>query len=89
LTSEVDHRAGERPGDAVDRLHLGDHELAEVVDVARLHAGDHVVRPGDVLGAQDALDVRDRPGDLCRLADLGLDEDVRRQHLAPPFCSCP
>jgi hypothetical protein len=25
---EVDHRAGEGPGDAVDRLHAGDHQLA-------------------------------------------------------------
>jgi hypothetical protein len=37
---------------------------------------DHVVRAGDGLGLLDALDVDDLPGDLARLADLGLDEDV-------------
>jgi hypothetical protein len=81
---EVDHRAGEGAGDAVHRLDPGDHELAQVVDVAGLGADDHVVGAGDVLGLLDALDLGDLLGDLGGLADLGLDEDVCRHHKQRP-----
>ena len=67
--SDVDDRAGEGAGDAVEVLHLGDHQLAELVDVAGLGAHDHVVRTGDVLGEGDALDLGDRarrPRRPCR-----------------------
>jgi hypothetical protein len=37
------HRAGERPGDAADRLDAGDDQLAQLVDVVGLGKGDHVV----------------------------------------------
>ena len=48
---QVDHRAGEGPGDAVDRLHPCDHQLAQLVDVAGLAVDDYVVGAGDVLGS--------------------------------------
>src|SRR6266516_4892958 len=83
---EVDHRAGEGAGDAVDRLHPGNHQLAEVVDVAGLGPHDHVVGPGDVLGLLDALDLGDLLGDLGCLANLGLNQDVRRHHEHRPPC---
>jgi thiamine-monophosphate kinase len=72
----MDDGTGERPGDAVHALHLGHHELAELVDIACLGADDDVVRTGDVLGHGDALDVGDLGGDSGCLADLRLDEDV-------------
>src|SRR6266487_4460375 len=84
--SEVDDRAGEGAGDAVDGLDPGDHQLAEVVDVAGLGPHDHVVGPGDVLGLLDALDLGDLLGDLGRLANLGLNQDVRRHHEHRPPC---
>src|SRR3954451_19043324 len=76
VKSDVDDRARERAGDAVEVLHLGDHQLAELVDVAGLGAHDHVVRTGDVLGEGHALDLGDGAGDLRGLADIGLYEDV-------------
>jgi hypothetical protein len=42
---EMDDRAGEGPGDAVDRLDPRDYQLAELVEVAGLGAHDHVVGP--------------------------------------------
>src|SRR6266498_982853 len=84
-TLQVDDRAGEGAGDALDRLDPGDDELAELVDVACLGTGDHVVRAGDALGDLHALDRADGLGDRARPADLGLDEDVCRQrHPGPP-----
>ena len=56
--SDVDDGAGQGAGDAVEGLHLGDDQLAELVDVAGLGAHDHVVGAGDVLGEGDALDLR-------------------------------
>ena len=67
--SDVDDRAGQGAGDAVEVLHLRDHQLAELVDVAGLGAHDHVVRTGDVLGEGHALDLGDRawpPRRPCR-----------------------
>src|SRR6476646_8419739 len=75
--SDVDDGAGQRAGDAVEVLHLGDHQLAELVDVAGLGPHDHVVGAGDVLGEGHALDLRNGGCDLCGLADIGLDQDVR------------
>src|SRR4051794_4773933 len=80
--SDVHDRAGERPGDSGDVLHPGDHELAQLVDVAGLRAHDHVVRPGHVLGQRHALDVGDLGGHLRGLADVGLDQDVGLHHHA-------
>ena len=62
----MDDGAGQRAGDAVEVLHLGDDQLAELVDVAGLGADDHVVGAGDVLGESDALDL----GSRRRLAAL-------------------
>ena len=59
--SDVHHRAGQRAGDAVDGLHLGDDQLAELVDVAGLGAHDDVVGTGDVLGQRHALDLARSP----------------------------
>ena len=55
---QVHDRAGQRAGDALDRLDPGDHELAQVVDRLGLGAHDHVVGAGDVLGLGDAADAR-------------------------------
>ena len=74
--SDVDDGARERARDAVEALHLGDDQLAELVDVAGLGADDDVVGARDVLGKGDALDLGDRRGDLGGLADVGLDQDV-------------
>src|SRR4051812_45569309 len=78
--SDVHHGARERAGDAVEGLHLGDHELAELVDVAGLGAHDDVIGTGDVLGHRDALDLGDRVRHLRGLADVGLDQDVGLHH---------
>ena len=66
-----------------------DHQLTQLVDVARLGADDHVVGAGHVLGVLHALDLDDLLGDLGRLADLGLNEDVRRHHRYRPPCVMP
>src|SRR3954463_519393 len=82
---EVDDLAGERACDAVERLDAGNDKLAQGVDVVRLGDDDDVVRTGDRVRRGDPVDVRDRLGDLRRLADLGLDQDVRRDsHEGPP-----
>jgi len=65
------------------------HQLAELVEVARLGAHDHVVGAGHVLGLLHARDLGDVLGDLSRLADLGLDEDVCRHHRYRPPCVMP
>jgi len=78
--SQVDHGAGEGPGDALHGLDLGHDELPELVHVPRLGADDHVVGAGDVLGLGDPLDLADLLRDLRGLAHLGLDEDVRLDH---------
>src|SRR4051794_16316229 len=87
--SEMNDRAGQRAGDAGNALHLGDDELAQLVDVARLGTHDDVVRPGHVLGHGHALESGDLGGDRRGLADLGLDEDVglhRHWHSLPGSC---
>src|SRR5215211_6071097 len=86
---EVYHWAGEGPGDAVDRLDARHYQLAELVDVVGLGPDDHVVGAGDRLGLLDAGDVEGVLGDLGRLADLGLDQDVRRHHRYRPPCLMP
>src|SRR3954469_9574298 len=84
--SDVDGRAGERSGDALEVLHLRDDQLPELVDVAGLGAHDHVVRAGDVLRKGHALDLGDLARHLGGLAHVGLDEDVRLDDhgLSPP-----
>jgi hypothetical protein len=57
-------------------VHLGDDELAELVDVLGLGTEDHVVGTGDVLGERDAVDLGDLAGDHGGLDDVGLDQDV-------------
>lgn len=49
----MDHRAGERSRDALDRLDLGDDQLAESIDVCRFSFDDHVVGTGDVIRRLD------------------------------------
>ena len=51
-------------------------------------ADDHVVGAGDGLGLLNARDIDDVLGDLCGLADLGLDQDVCRHHRTRPLASC-
>ncbi len=83
---QAHHRAGKGAGDALDGLHLCDHELAELVDGGSVDLGDHVVGAGHALGAEDALDLRQRLGDLAGHADFGLDQDVRGHlRFRPPF----
>ena len=65
---EVDDRAGERAGDAVDHLDPADDHAAEVVDRGRLGLRDHVVGAGHVVGGDDAVDRADLgwpPGRPC------------------------
>ncbi|KAJ1684063.1 hypothetical protein LUZ63_020632 [Rhynchospora breviuscula] len=83
--SDVDDGAGEGAGDPGHGLDPGDDHLAELVDVGRLRAHDDVVRTGDVLGEDDALEVRDLGRHLRGLAHVGLDQDVGLHHhvLAP------
>jgi hypothetical protein len=77
------HRAGQGARDAVDGLDSRHDQLAEGIDVACLGADDHVVRPGQRIGVLYPVDLSGCPGDLPSLADLGLDEDIRGDHLAP------
>ena len=77
---EVNDRAGERAGYALDALDLRHDQLSEVIDGASLRADDHIVGPGHVFGGRDALDLPDFLGDLSGAADLGLDKDVRVDH---------
>jgi hypothetical protein len=51
-----------------------------LIEVAGLGASDHVVGAGHILGLLHALDLDDVLGDLGRLADLGLDENVCRDY---------
>src|SRR5689334_22147118 len=52
--SDMDDRTGQRARDARNVLDSGNHQLAQLVDVAGFRADDHVVRTGDVLGQGDA-----------------------------------
>src|SRR5215213_10116166 len=81
---QMHHRAGQGARNPVDGLDSRHDQLAEGVDVARLGADDHVVRPGQRIGVLHAVDLRGCPGDLPRLADFGLDEDIGGDHLALP-----
>ncbi len=81
---EVDDRAGEGAGDALDGLDARDHELAEVVHGLGFRAHDDVVRTRDVVGLGHAVDGAHLVGHGCGLADFGLDQDVRMHHGRPP-----
>ena len=80
---EVHDRAGQRARDALDRLDAGHDQLPQFVDGLRLGAHDHVVGAGDVLGFGDTGDRAHALGDRRCLAHLGLDQDVRVNHVAP------
>lgn len=80
--------AGERSGNARDSLDLGDHELAEVVDIVRFCADDHVVGTRDIVGLGDSADPPNLHGDLGSLADLCLNEDVSLNHAVLPGARC-
>src|SRR3569833_624421 len=82
--SDVHDGTGQRPRDPLDRLDLGDDELAELVDVVRLGADDHVVGSGDVFGQGHTLNAGDLTSHVGSLADLGLDEDVGLHHHVLP-----
>src|SRR5690606_1668355 len=73
---------GERAGDALDRLDLGDHELAQRVDVVAARLDDHVVGTGDVIGGLHALALPHLLGDDGRFPDLRLNQDVRLNQLS-------
>ena len=57
----------------------------EVVHGGGLGAGDDVVGPGHALGHDDTLDGADLLGHLGRLADVGLDQDVRMDGHGTPY----
>src|SRR5690242_2324408 len=76
----MDDGAGKGPRDAVHLLDLRDHHAAEFIDRLGLGAHDDVVRAGDVLGLYHSGDLGDDVGHGRRLADLGLDQDVRLYH---------
>ena len=71
-----------------ERLHaaglLTDDELSEVVHGPRLGANDDIVGTGDVLRGFHALDPADFLCDLSGSSDLGLDQDVRVDHVPSP-----
>ena len=73
----MDDWTGDCPGDAGDALDLGNHELAKFIHAGRLSANDDVVRTRDIFGQRDALNGADGTCDVGRLADIGLDQDVR------------
>ena len=66
----MNDRAGQGARDAVKRLHLGDNQLAEFINVASLSPNDHVIGAGHVFSHDDTLDVGDRLGDIGSLAIL-------------------
>ena len=74
---EVHDGAGERAGDAVDELDLRHDHAAELVDRVGLGSQDHVVGTGHVVGLDDPGQAPHGLDHRRRLADLGLDEDVR------------
>ena len=73
----MDDWTGDCPGDAGDALDLGNHQLAKFIHTRRLSANDDVVRTRDIFGQRDALNGADGTRDVGRLADIGLDQDVR------------
>src|SRR4051812_5360839 len=77
VRSKVHDRAGQRASDALDRLHVGDHELAEFVHAACFGADDDIVGTGHVLGAGHPGEGAYLLGHRGCLAHFGLDQDVR------------
>ncbi len=73
---QVDDRAGEGAGDALDHLKSADDHPAEGIHRVGLGADDDVVRAGHVVGRDHAGNVADMAGHVGRLAHLGLDQDV-------------
>src|SRR5688572_9738739 len=76
LKLNVDDGAGHSARDARNRLHLGNHQLTELVNARCFRAHDDVVRAGYIFSQRDTLNGADRMGDLSRLADVGLNQDV-------------
>src|SRR5208282_1652119 len=77
-------RASQRSGDPGDALNLGDNELAEIVNVVCLGPDDHVIGTCNVIRLCHAIDLTDVRGDVGRLADLCLDEDISLNHAVLP-----
>ena len=77
----MEYRAGQGAGDAVHDLDAGDHQPAQLIQTGRLDPGDDVVGADEVLGQLHTIQVAERLGAMGDLADLGLDEHVRAQHL--------
>ena len=75
--SDVDDWTGDCPGDAGHALDLGNHQLAKFIHAGRLSPNDDVVRTRDIFSQRDALNGADGTCDVGRLADIGLDQDVR------------
>src|SRR5579875_3976364 len=85
---ELDHRAGEGPGDALYELEPAHDQLPQLVHRVRLGPDDHVIGAGDVLSGDHTLDPAHLTGDLGRLAHLGLDKHVCRHGVAHYATSC-
>ena len=84
--SELDHRAGESARDSRNTLHLRDDEASELVVAVGLGTDDHVVGADQVFGEGHSGHLRDRISHLGGSSDLGLDQDVCRDHCEPPVC---
>ena len=80
-----DDGAGDGAGDALDLLDVPHDHAPEIVHGGRLGAGDDVVGPGHALGHDHARDGVDLLGHLGRLADVGLDQDVRMDGHGTPY----
>jgi ribosomal protein L17 len=80
---QVHDRAGQRPRHAVEDLDPGGCQLAQLVDVPRLCPGDDVVGSGHARRLRDAGRSRGRGSDDGGLADFGLDQNVRGDHVTP------
>src|SRR5690606_15070172 len=78
--SEVDDRAGEGAGDALDGLDARHHQLAQRVDVVCCRLDDDVVGAGHVVGGVHAGDLTDFFGHQGGLTNLRLDQHVRLDH---------
>src|SRR6266487_149986 len=78
---QVNDRAGQRPRHAVEDLDPGGYQLAQLVDVPRICLGNDVVGSGHARRLRDARQVSERGSDDGRLADFGLDQNVRGDHV--------
>ncbi len=83
--SDAHDGTGDGAGDAIDLPDVAYHQASEIVHGRCLGADDHVVGSRDAVGHHDALDAADLLGDLCGLADVGLDQHVRMDGHGTPY----